>query len=383
MADMTPRERVLAALNHQEPDRVPIALGSSNSTSISVGAYEDLKGYLGLKSETHFLAGQAVGTAIIDESVLRLLGSDVKGVFDHPLPDRRGVWEGKQVLIDEWGIARQKSPGTDSYYIVGHPLREAVVDDLERYPWPKLRDPARVEGLAAEAKALRENTDYAVMGSPWLLSLFEKATYLRGMEQFLLDLLLNPAFAHALLSRLVELSKEQLALFLEAVGFYIDIIRIGDDVAGQQGPLISPDLYRQLVKPYQKELIAFVKEWTEAKVYLHCCGNVYSLMNDFIDIGVDVLDPVQVSARDMSDTARLKREFGDRICFCGAIDTQHVLPFGTPEEVATEVKRRLCDLAPGGGYLLAPAHTIQPDVPPENVVTMCRAAQKYGRYPIA
>jgi uroporphyrinogen decarboxylase len=382
MAGMTSRERVLAALNHQEPDWVPMALGSSNSTSLSAGAYENLKRYLGLESEPRFLAGQAIGTAIIDEPVLQLLGSDVRGIFDHPLPDRCEIWEGKEVLIDAWGIARQKCSSTDSYYIIRHPLQDATLDDLERYPWPDPQDPARVEGLATQAKSLREDTDFAVMGSPWLLSLFEKATYLRGMEQLLVDLLLNPAFAQALLGQLVELSKEQLALFLEAVGPYIDIIRIGDDVSSQHGPLMSPDLYRQMVKPYEKELITFIKERTEAKVYFHCCGNVYPLIDDFIDIGVDILDPIQVSAKDMGNTARLKQEFGDRICFCGAIDTQYVLPFGTPEEVEAEVKRRIRDLAPGGGYLLAPVHTVQPDVPPENIIAMCQAGQKHGYYPI-
>jgi uroporphyrinogen decarboxylase len=171
--------------------------------------------------------------------------------------------------------------------------------------------------------------------------------------------------------------------YLDAVGPYIDLITFSDDLGSQRAPLISPKMYRRMIKPYQAEVIAAIKRRSKAKVFFHSCGNVYPLIGDLIEIGVDVLNPVQVSAGEMGDTARLKREFGDRITFCGAVDTQWVLPHGTTDDVRSEVRRRIRDLAPGGGYILAAVHCIQPDVPPENVLAMFDEARVAGRYPLA
>jgi uroporphyrinogen decarboxylase len=145
---------------------------------------------------------------------------------------------------------------------------------------------------------------------------------------------------------------------------------------------MSPELYRRLVKPRQAEMLAAIKESTRAKIFYHSCGNIYPLIGDLIDIGVDLLNPVQVSTPDLADTARLKREFGSRLSFCGAIDTQKVLPHGTASDVRAEVRRRIRDLAPGGGYVAAAVHCIQPDVPPGNIVAMCEEIAAAGRYPL-
>jgi uroporphyrinogen decarboxylase len=170
---------------------------------------------------------------------------------------------------------------------------------------------------------------------------------------------------------------------LDAVGPYIDLITFADDLGSQRAPLISPKMYRRMVKPYEAEVIAKVKQLSQAKVFFHSCGNVYPLIGDFIEIGVDVLNPVQVSAAEMGDTARLKREFGQNITFCGAIDTQRVLSQGTTADVRAEVRRRMHDLAPGGGYILSAVHSIQPEVPPENVLAMFDEAMSAGKYPLA
>jgi uroporphyrinogen decarboxylase len=171
--------------------------------------------------------------------------------------------------------------------------------------------------------------------------------------------------------------------YLDAVGPYIDLITFSDDLGSQRAPLISPRMYRRMIKPYQAEVIAAIKKRSKAKVFFHSCGNVYPFIGDLIEIGVDVLNPVQVSAGEMGDTGRLKREFGDKITFCGAIDTRWVLPHGTPDDVRGEVRRRIRDLAPGGGYILAAVHCIQPDVPPENVLAMFDEARVAGKYPLA
>ena len=202
------------------------------------------------------------------------------------------------------------------------------------------------------------------------------------MEQILFDLGEMKSFATALFTKLEELAIGCAWAALREVGEYVDIVVTGDDVASQAGPMMSPAMYRRLIKPHHARMFAAIRENTKAKIYLHCCGNVYRLIEDFIEVGVDLLNPVQVSAGEMGDTARLKREFGDRLSFCGGIDTQKVLPFGRPEDVRAEVRRRIRDLAPGGGYIAAAVHCLQPDVPMENIVAMCDEVVKAGRYPL-
>jgi uroporphyrinogen decarboxylase len=178
-----------------------------------------------------------------------------------------------------------------------------------------------------------------------------------------------------------DLCKAALTRYLDLVGPTIQIVKMGDDLGAQEGPLLAPALYRRVIKPYHKELFDLIKQRGAARVFLHSCGSIYRLLPDLVDAGVEILNPVQVSARDM-DTARLKAEFGDRLSFMGAVDTQHVLPFGTPDEVRREVERRIGDLGRGGGYILAPVHNVQADVPAENLVTMYRHARVAGEYPL-
>jgi uroporphyrinogen decarboxylase len=202
------------------------------------------------------------------------------------------------------------------------------------------------------------------------------------MDNWFLDLGGDPDFVHALMSKLTYLMRTGVEKLLEEAGDYIDVVVTGDDLGSQISPLISTPMYRELIKPYHVELFQTIKRQSKAKIFYHSDGNIYPLMNDLIEAGIDLLNPVHVASKDMGDTARLKREFGDRVCFNGAIDTQWVLPHGTPDDVRAEVRRRIKDLAPGGGYILSAVHCIQPDVPPENVCAMFDEAIKAGRYPI-
>lgn len=380
---MTPRERVKKALSHSQPDRVPADVGGGASTSIVLGGYIALCDYLNIQYETPIRFQSFVYQIVeLDEKVMEALGSDCRPLLARPAKYRRAQMLPGNKFMDEWGVIYWKPEGILYYEVNESPLKEADISALGSYPWPDPYDPGRTEGLEEEAKWRYENTPFAIVGNAGAIDIWQRAVALRGFEQMLMDLVINKEFAHALFSIIVEFNKAIFEQYLKKVGKYIDVIRLADDLASQNSLLMSPETYREMLKPYHQDLINFIKSRTDAKVFFHSCGNIYPLIPDLIEIGVDILNPVQVAARDMSDTARLKEEFGDKICFWGAIDTQHVLPFGSEEEVVAEVKRRLKDLAPGGGYVLAAVHNIQPEVPPENVLAMCQTAKRYGIYPI-
>ena len=210
--------------------------------------------------------------------------------------------------------------------------------------------------------------------------IFEQPARTMGLENFLMALVSEPVFADRLMDRITDIYIESCNRYLDHVGPYISVFTFWDDVCGQDGWLIRPDLYRKVIKPKQRRLVDAIKKKTDARLFYHSCGAAFDLIPDLIDLGFDILNPVQVSARGM-DTARLKRTFGKDITFWGGgVDTQHVLPFGTPAEVRDEVKRRIDDLAPGGGFVFAAVHNIQAYCPPENVVTAFDTALEYGGY---
>lgn len=385
MAEMTSRERVIAAINHREPDRVPFDIGSGGSTSIVIEGYENLKQYLGLQGEpgnTRFLS-RAFRIARIDEKVMRRLGSDCRPVTIKPPSNWTPPPSGPGTFIDIWGITWKKvyyTAGCCYYEILKYPLAGATIDDLESYPWPDPMDPGFTAGLAEEARALYEDTDYAIVGDGRFKSFWELGYMMRGYDRFLMDLVINPEFFSAFMSKLLEINIAGTGCFLDAVGPYIQVFRTADDMATQKGLLFSPGIYRKLIKPVYKKYYDFIRSKTDAKIFFHSCGNVTDLLDDFIENGLDIINPVQVSA--MGDTAELKARFGDRLVFWGGIDTQHVLPRGSVEDVEAEVRRRIQDLGPGGGYIVSAVHAIQPDVPPENILAMVDATRKYGNYPL-
>jgi uroporphyrinogen decarboxylase len=383
---LTPRERVLAVLAHEQPDRVPIVLGPSNATGIKMSTYRDLKRLAGIEApDAYIYDWPELGTAALDEATYRRLHADVRGVLDRfptATRARNAAREPHSPFIDDWGSGQlEASPGT--WFPGVHPMAEATtLDEIEAYPWPDVTDPTRFEGVRAEAQRLRDENQYASLATPWLLFPLERAFAMQGTDGFLLNLAAEPEFAEALLWKIQGVCKGIMDGFLRECGDLIDMIKIGDDLGSQVGLLMSPAMYRRMLKPIHADYIAYIRERTRAKVFFHTDGDVFDLLDDFIEIGVDVLNPVQASAGGMSDFAGLKRRFGDRLVFCGAMDTHHVLPHGTPDEVRAEVRRVIDTLGPGGGLMLGAVHTVMGDVPAENVLAMVDEAVSYGTYPL-
>ena len=379
---MSPRERVVAALEHKEPDRVPIDLGGSVSC-IHLGAYERLIRLLGLKVKVK-IGDKIQQLAKLDEPVLERLGVDFRHVslkkgFFVGGTDRFDDPSGRPYFIDDWGIKWAKNP---YYYdMVYHPLENLTIDDLDDYPWPDPRDPARYEGLREEVRNLYQATDYALVADSIFGGIYECAWWLRGFEKFNVDMYKRPDFAEAFLDKILELYMGFYSRYLEKVGDYVQIVELGDDVGAQTGPIISPALFRRYIKPRWKKLYDLIHSKTRAKIFHHSCGSIYQFIGDLIDVGVDVLNPIQPLAANM-DIGRIKEEFGDRLSLHGGVDIQRVLPLGTPNDVVEEVKRVIRLAALNGGYILASAHNIQADTPAENIKAMFEAARKFGVYPI-
>ncbi len=381
---MTSRDRVLTTINHGVPDRVPIIIGTSNATGLKMNPYLELKERAGINSPDRYLyEWPELGTANPDEEIMRLLKSDVRGVLDREpahILERNKNRAAHSDYIDSWGSgASEISP--DEWFPGVHPLSEATtIDALENYPWPDMNDPTRVAHVKAEAKKLAEDNQYSIMATPWLLFPFERSFAMQGMDKILLNLAMIPDFAEALLKKIAEQCKTLMGHFLNELGDNVDIIKIGDDLGTQESLMISPKMYRQILKPIHADFISFIKERTKAKVLFHTDGDVFPLIPDFIEIGVDILNPIQTSAGKMSDLPELKKQYGGKLIFCGAIDTHHYLPNGTPEEVRQEVKRVVEILGPGGGYMLSSVHTIMNDVPAENILAMVDAVEEFGKY---
>jgi len=378
---LTSRERIRLALAHKEPDRVPVDIGGHSASSMAPTSYQNLCRHLGLGApDTVRLMSRALQIVYMEEPVLRALGSDCRPLIAPQLIASGPVALADGQITDEWGVEWYRPPGCAYYEVARFPLAGMDVDDLARYPWPDPRDPKRTAGLLEEAQRLAA-TEYAVIGVPSSLNIFERAMLLRGFEQLLLDMAADKAFVHALFRRLLEINLAVYDDYLRIAGPYLDGIRVADDLGGTQAPMISPRMYRELLKPYHQEWFRFIKARTSAKIILHSDGALAPLLPDLIDAGIDALNPVQVFAHGM-DSARLKREFGDQLSFWGAIDTVNVLPHGDRTEVEAEVRTRIEDLATGGGFILAGVHNIQADVPPENIMAMVESAHAFGRDPL-
>ncbi len=374
---MTPRERLLRALAHQEPDRVPLDMGNS-ATSIHRKAYRRLKEHLGMDRVEPPIIDRMQQVVQVDEAVLRRFSIDTRQLFLKPARGWQGDPDGS--YRDEWGIRYR--PGADGNYfdMDAHPLADATREDLDRFAWPDPDDPRRFEGLAQDAVELHDNSPYGVVLNGFSETLFGLPSWLRGHAQFYMDFLINADFLDELLDRMLDYALRLAARALAAVGTRVDVIKVADDLGTETGLMISPALYRAFIKPRQAKFYAFLKEHSDAKILLHSCGAIAELIPDLIEIGIDAINPVQVSARGM-DSRELKKSFGDRISFWGGgCDTQHVLPFGTVDEVGEEVRRRTADLSPGGGFVFTPVHNIQFDIPPEKITALYDAALLYGSY---
>lgn len=377
MSPLTHRERVLAVINHEVPDRPPVDFGGSPASGINLYAYQRLKRYLGLSGPVRIQTERSL-LAWPDGAILELFDVDLRLVVAHTAEDsgERGIFDEAAYALpaeytDTWGVVRRRPP-RGHYYVVHAPFEKEDLSlaDLEAHPWPS---PAKtdVAGLRREAQRLRRETDCAlVVHVPGRL--FSLGQFMCGFANWLVQLKVNPEFCEALLDRGLEIQLAMAKATLEAVGDAVDILYLADDYGMQTGPLISPELFRRMFKPRMARLIQFLRQRSPGRIAFHSCGSVYALIPDFIDVGVEILNPIQVSAADM-DTARLRREFGHRLAFWGAVDSRQILPHGTPAEVRAEVTRRINDLGPS--YIPYSVHNIQAEVPPENILAMVHAVR--------
>jgi len=390
------REWVLAALRHEVPDRLPVDLGAMRSTGITALAYRRLKEHLGIADGDIYVYDTGQQLAVVESPIMDLFGLDVVpldldqllGWQPYTLPDGHPARivagfttetapDGSLYQLEDGRRVRYRPPTGLYFDRIYYPLAEATAPaDLDPFPLQSYSDGELIL-LRDRARYLYQNTDYAIMGN-FGGSILEAGQGLRGWEQFMIDLARGGPFLEALLEKLTEVHLADLARYLDAVGPYVQIIVMVDDLGTQQGLQISPQMYRRRIKPCHTRIYGYVRQhYPEIYVFLHSCGSIYPLIPDLIEAGVQILNPVQISAAGM-DPVRLKREFGADLTFWGGgCDTQHTLPRGTPEEVAAEVKRLLDIVAPGGGYVFNQVHNIQADVPPENVVAMLETARSY------
>ncbi|MGI6113068.1 MAG: uroporphyrinogen decarboxylase family protein [Mahellales bacterium] len=407
MSQLTSRERVRMALNHKEPDKVPIDFGAMRSTGISAMGYNKLKEYLGIKGGHTKVYDILQQLAEPELEVLKIMEGDV--IQLHRLEPAFGInrksWkpgklpDGSDCLVPEGfnpvrnekgdleilvdGIPVGRMPEGGFYFdVVHHPYENVQTKaDIDKLPVPVITD-EELEFLRAEAKKMYEETDYAILGA-FGGNIFEQGQFDWGYVRYYTELALNPELIHYYHQRLADAYVVMLERYLGAVGEYIDVIQFGDDLGTQQNPQISVDMYRKMIKPYHKVQYQYVQQhYPNVKVFIHCCGSIYDLIPDLIDAGVQVLNPVQLSARNM-DPVKLKKEFGkDLVFWGGGCNTQTTATFGTVEDIKEEVERYMKIFAPGGGFVFTQIHNIQANVSPEKVMAIYETAKKLRNYPV-
>ncbi len=380
---MTSRERVVTALRGEQPDRIPFDLGSTLVTGITRNAYLELARRLDRHTDQATLYDVAQGLAEVEEDILQQLGVDVRGLIPNfarksPQVEDCGDYE---LFTDEWGLV-WKRPADGLYFdVVENPLAGDIDQkDIDEFPWPEPTDKSLIQGLKEKAEKFHRE-GRAVMLESLCAGVFEMCCRMRGMEQFCMDLVLNPSLACVLMDKFVELKIAFYRLAAEHLSGYVQFIREGDDVAGQESLLISPDLYRKHLKPRHAQLFDAQRKLFEEPffVFFHSDGAVYELISDFIEAGVDALNPVQVSASGM-DPAKLKGEFGEHIAFWGGAVDPALLARGSAAEIEQQVRRHVQQFAPGGRYVFGTIHNVQDDVPAENFMAMWEAFDKLRKY---
>lgn len=378
---MTPRQRVLATLAHQEPDRVPTALGGGPYGLVD-DLYLRLVKYLDLgQPVAPFRSGHNI--SFMDDRLLEKLGTDLRYCWPGLMPNSPVIsGPDENTFYDSYGqIWKRVLP----YYYAGNGLlnEAAGKDDIERLVrWPDLSDPVWMAGVAERAQSLRQGSDYfVVMRMVTSHGPFQTACDLRGTNAFLMDLVLDPDFAEALLDKVTTVIEGLIKLAMQAGGDYFDLIELpGDDYAGNSNLLVSPALFRKFIQPCLERLIKAIKEHhPQVKVMLHSDGAITKLLPDIIALGVDVLHPLEPLPA--NDLVALKEQFGKQISFLGGIDISRAMP-GSRQDVRSETRQRIAQLAPGGGYILAPSNHLQADVPEENVVELFHSAYEFGQYPL-
>jgi len=421
---MTSRERIIETLNHGQPDRVAIDLGATNATGISAVVYNKLKNLLGISGGQIRVFDIITQLAEVEPEVLDRLGGDVVmlrrlapslGIrfknfkpgkltdgsdcmhaesYD-PQQDENGdlvlykITDGSDHVhpfpltsdaaqFDKGRIVAKLPKGYHAFARIYHPLANLeTIEEFEKFGFPEVDD-EEVDFLKNEAEKIYTNTNRAVCGI-FGGNVFEMGQLYWGYQKFLEFLLLEPEMMQRYFEKRTAVLLRDLEKYLSAVGKYINIINFWDDLGTQSSLVISPELYRNAVKPFHAKMFDFIKKnYPDIKIFLHSCGAIYDLIPDFIEIGVDILNPVQITANGM-DPARLKREFGSRIVFWGGgVDTQRVLNSGTVADVKKMSKEMLDIFAPGGGYVFSQVHNIDAGVPAENVLAAFETALMYG-----
>lgn len=369
---MSRRKRFLMALNHEEPDRVPIAFGGPEC-SINLTAHQNLLDYLGLKY-THqpTIIDNILQIVEPDERLYDVFDIDVRWIVPKEGPVAWGP--NRETYVDEFG--RVFKSGGGFYNQIEHPLKEGTEAELARYKFPDMSAHNRTEGLADKAHHLFE-AGYGLVGDgAW--GIYEIASSLRGTENLFLDMALNLDYVKLLSKRVYEEHvKPFYTMLLEKTGQWLQMVVVSDDYGGQSSLLFSPDIFRQVYKPLFADLVEHIRTLADVKIFIHSDGAVAPLIPDFIEIGLDGLNPVQYSAAGM-EAVSLKREFGDRLSFFGGGIDNEVLSFETIEDIRRDVQQQMLALSPGGGYLFATIHNISPEVPPENIVAFFEAGKEFG-----
>jgi len=382
---MTPSERVFTTLDHREPDRVPIDFGATMETTAHVDAYALLKQRLGICTDSEVGVKHLTAQfAVVDREVQEHIGADVHGTepLTPELPEitQRGEY---LVLEDEFGIGWQRPVDGGLYFdMYRHPLAEASIDDMRRYPFPDPRDPRRFEGLGQRLRELSEDGRYPLVFDNCMGNgIFQMCNQLMGYDKFLIALALREERAFWLLDKIVEMKMEFWDEALSRFGADVDVVQELDDMGTQLDTFISPDMYRSDIKPRLTKLVDFIKgKAPHVRMMMHSCGSIRRVIPDLIDAGVEILDPIQYTAKNM-DSAELKREFGADLTFWGGgLETQKTLPSGSVQEVIDETRKQLDIMMPGGGFVFAQVHTIQRDVPVQNMLAMWDTVREYGTY---
>ena len=349
---MKSRERVLLALNHQEPDHVPLFKPNIMDTR---EAYDQrVQDFLGRFSFDRLVS--------------------LEGLLNPP-EQKRELSE--DIFVDGYGC-RYKYEGFGLPYCIHSPLAEAeTVADVEAFDWPDPQAPGMIADDAREkAKRVRQ-------GGKWVTTvgvapIFHQYHYIRGFEQWMMDVRLNPAVHRAIADHIYHINTTLAMRLLEKVGEYTDVVMIADDFGWSSAPYMSPKDFGELITPYYVDLVGEIKgRYPHIKFYLHSHGQIMDLVPDLVDCGVDILNPLL--PLDNMDPVRLKKEFGQRLCFHGGIDVEQVMPFGTVEEVRAHVRETMDILAPGGGYWFK-AQVISPLIPADNLIAAYELAREYGRY---
>jgi uroporphyrinogen decarboxylase len=381
---MNSRARVQQALDFQEPDRVPFDLGGTGLSSIHITAYQNLRRYLGMPDVATQVAAVAEQLAMVDEDIAERLRTDVRPVSRGEASTLGLVFRDEgdyRAYTDEWGIGwRMPKDGGFYYDMHHHPLAAAnSLEDLKAYRFPDPLDDRRFAPLRAQAEAAAARGKAVALAGP-CAGIAEVYSWLRGYEEFYIDLARNQSWVAYMLDRLVEFKCAFWERALSEIGDLVDVVVEADDLGGQHSLLMSPKTYRQVIKPRHSRLFAFIKEQAPVRIFYHTCGAVRALIPDLIDAGIDILNPVQLSAAGM-DPDELKKEFGrDLVFWGGGIDTQRVLGTGTTDEIRQHVRRNIEALAPGGGFVFAAVHDIQANVPPENIMAMWEAWAAHSAY---